>query len=83
MLISHLSWVLLSWPSHIHANFLEWTVIKQNDTYKAGRLSHVGQIFFDEELKEVLDKVCPFSCSIPAQIFIQIHVLSSMIHFML
>ena len=45
--------------THIHTKvFPEWTVIKENNTYKAGRLSHVGQFFFDEELNEALDKVC-------------------------
>ena len=36
---------------------LEWTVIKENNTYKSGRLSHVGQFFFDEEINMVIDKV--------------------------
>ena len=44
--------------THVHAKvFPEWTVIKENNTYKAGRLSHVGQFFFDEELNMVIDKV--------------------------
>ena len=44
--------------THVHAKvFPEWTVIKENNTYKSGRLSHVGQFFFDEELNMVIDKV--------------------------
>jgi len=47
--------------THIHAKvFPEWTVIKENNTYKAGRLSHVGQFFFDEELNMVIDKMYPY-----------------------
>ena len=44
--------------THIHAKvFPEWTVNKENNTYKGGRLSHVGQFFFDEEINTVIDKV--------------------------
>ena len=56
--------------THIHAKvFPEWTVIKENNTYKGGRLSHVGQFFFDEELNEVIDKVCPLFLSFISTIF--------------
>jgi len=48
--------------THIHAKvFPEWTVIKENNTFKAGKLLHVGQFFFDEELNEVLDKMYPYA----------------------
>ncbi|KAF8816469.1 aromatic compound dioxygenase [Phlegmacium glaucopus] len=47
--------------THIHTKvFPEWTVIKENNTFKAGRLSHVGQFFFDEELNMVIDKMYPY-----------------------
>lgn len=44
--------------THIHTKvFPEWTVIKENNTFKAGRLSHVGQFFFDEEINTAIDTV--------------------------
>jgi len=47
--------------THVHAKvFPEWDVIKENNTYKAGRLSHVGQFFFDEEINTVIDKMYPY-----------------------
>jgi len=47
--------------THIHTKvFPEWTVIKEKNTYRGGRLSHVGQFFFDEELNEVFDKMYPY-----------------------
>jgi len=47
--------------THIHAKvFSEWAPIKENNTYQAGRLSHVGQFFFDEELNTVVDKMYPY-----------------------
>jgi protocatechuate 3,4-dioxygenase beta subunit len=47
--------------THIHAKvFPEWSVIPENNTFKAGRLSHTGQFFFDEELNMVVDKMWPY-----------------------
>jgi len=47
--------------THVHAKvFPEWTVNKENNTYKGGRLSHVGQFFFDEEINMVIDKMYPY-----------------------
>jgi len=47
--------------THVHAKvFPEWTVIKENNTFQAGRLSHIGQFFFDEELNTVIDKMYPY-----------------------
>jgi protocatechuate 3,4-dioxygenase beta subunit len=47
--------------THVHTKvFPEWQVIPENNTYKAGRLSHVGQFFFDEELNMVVDKMFPY-----------------------
>jgi hypothetical protein len=44
--------------THVHAKvFPEWIVNKENNTYKSGRLSHVGQFFFDEEINTAIDKV--------------------------
>ncbi|PPR04197.1 hypothetical protein CVT24_010745 [Panaeolus cyanescens] len=43
--------------THIHTKvFPEWTPIAENNTFKAGRLAHTGQFFFDEELNMVVDK---------------------------
>lgn len=43
--------------THIHTKvFPEWTPLP-NGTFKAGRLSHVGQFFFDDEVNLVIDKV--------------------------
>lgn len=47
--------------THVHTKvFPEWTVIKESNTFKAGRLSHVGQFFFDEEVNTVIDKMYPY-----------------------
>ena len=47
--------------THVHTKvFPEWQVISENNTYKAGRVSHVGQFFFDEELNMVVDKMFPY-----------------------
>jgi len=47
--------------THIHAKvFSDWTAIKEDNTFKAGRLSHVGQFYFDEELNVALDKMYPY-----------------------
>ena len=44
--------------THVHAKvFPEWIVNEESNTYKSGRLSHVGQFFFDEEINLVIDKV--------------------------
>jgi hypothetical protein len=42
---------------HIHTKvFPEWEVLP-NGTFRAGRLAHTGQFFFDDELESVIDKV--------------------------
>ncbi|KAF8154565.1 Intradiol ring-cleavage dioxygenase [Crassisporium funariophilum] len=47
--------------THIHTKvFPEWSVIQENNTFKAGRLSHVGQWFFDEDLNTVIDNMYPY-----------------------
>ncbi|KAF9552351.1 aromatic compound dioxygenase [Agrocybe pediades] len=47
--------------THIHTKvFPEWTPIAENNTFKAGRLAHTGQFFFDEELNMVVDKMYPY-----------------------
>ena len=44
--------------THVHAKvFPEW-VPHPNGTFAAGRLSHVGQFFFEDEINLVIDKVC-------------------------
>jgi len=46
---------------HIHTKvFPEWEVLP-NGTFNAGRLSHVGQFFFDDELELQVDKMWPYS----------------------
>ena len=45
---------------HVHTKvFPEWEVLP-NGTFKAGRLAHVGQWFFDDQLEDAIDKVCLF-----------------------
>jgi len=47
--------------THIHAKvFPEWTPIPENNTFNAGRLSHTGQFFFDEDMNMVIDKMYPY-----------------------
>ncbi|KAF8953603.1 Intradiol ring-cleavage dioxygenase [Flammula alnicola] len=47
--------------THIHTKvFPEWSVIPENNTFKAGRLAHTGQFFFDEDLNMVVDKMYPY-----------------------
>ena len=43
---------------HVHTKvFPEWEVLP-NGTFMAGRLAHVGQFFFDDQLEAAIDKVC-------------------------
>jgi protocatechuate 3,4-dioxygenase beta subunit len=43
---------------HVHTKvFPEWEVLP-NGTFIAGRLAHVGQFFFDDQLEAAIDKVC-------------------------
>lgn len=45
---------------HIHTKvFPEWKELP-NGTFEAGRLSHTGQFFFDDEIVEVTSKVVFF-----------------------
>ncbi|KAJ3507810.1 hypothetical protein NLJ89_g6092 [Agrocybe chaxingu] len=47
--------------THIHTKvFPEWTPIPENNTFTAGRLAHVGQFFFEEDLNMVIDKMYPY-----------------------
>jgi len=56
----YMPWVLHRVSNHIYANvFPEWQVISENNTYRAGWLSHVGQ-FFDDELCLVVDETFPY-----------------------
>jgi len=42
---------------HVHAKvFPEWKELP-NGTFEAGRLAHVGQFFFDDQLEEAIDRV--------------------------
>ncbi|EDR10170.1 uncharacterized protein LACBIDRAFT_184112 [Laccaria bicolor S238N-H82] len=46
--------------THIHTKvFPEW-VPQPNGTFAAGRLSHVGQFFFEDEINLVIDKMWPY-----------------------
>ncbi|KAF9025213.1 hypothetical protein BDZ89DRAFT_85514 [Hymenopellis radicata] len=42
--------------------FPEWTALP-NGTFNAGRLSHVGQFFFDDEVNSVVDKMHPYTAN--------------------
>ncbi|KAF8915663.1 Intradiol ring-cleavage dioxygenase [Mucidula mucida] len=47
--------------THIHTKvFPEWTALP-NGTFDGGRLSHVGQFFFDDEVNSVVDKMHPYT----------------------
>ncbi|KAJ3536944.1 hypothetical protein NMY22_g5810 [Coprinellus aureogranulatus] len=47
--------------THIHTKvFPEWTVLP-NGTFKAGRLGHTGQFFFDDDTNMVIDKMHPYT----------------------
>ncbi|KZP23417.1 hypothetical protein FIBSPDRAFT_951956 [Athelia psychrophila] len=43
---------------HIHTKvFTDWAPLA-NGTFKAGRLAHTGQFFFDDDVSETINKVC-------------------------
>jgi protocatechuate 3,4-dioxygenase beta subunit len=43
--------------THIHTKvFTDWKVLP-NGTFEAGRLAHVGQFFFDDDVNVEVDKV--------------------------
>jgi hypothetical protein len=45
--------------THIHTKvFPEWTVHPENGTFTPGRLAHVGQFFFEDDINMAVDKVC-------------------------
>ncbi|PPQ96760.1 hypothetical protein CVT26_010215 [Gymnopilus dilepis] len=47
--------------THVHTKvFPEWSVIPENNTFKAGRLAHTGQFFFDEDMNMIVDKMYPY-----------------------
>ncbi|KAH6909974.1 Intradiol ring-cleavage dioxygenase [Coprinopsis sp. MPI-PUGE-AT-0042] len=47
--------------THIHTKvFPEWIPLP-NGTFKAGRLSHTGQFFFDDDVNLVIDKMHPYT----------------------
>ncbi|KAF8981858.1 Intradiol ring-cleavage dioxygenase [Cyathus striatus] len=46
--------------THVHTKvFPEWTPLP-NGTFKAGRLSHTGQFFFDDDINLVIDRMHPY-----------------------
>ncbi|KAJ6598255.1 Intradiol ring-cleavage dioxygenase [Mycena vulgaris] len=48
--------------THIHTKvFPEWTVDPENDTLTAGRLAHVGQFFFENDINMTVDKMFPYT----------------------
>jgi hypothetical protein len=45
--------------THIHTKvFPKWTVHPENGTFTPGRLAHVGQFFFEDDINMAVDKVC-------------------------
>ncbi|KAJ7489210.1 Intradiol ring-cleavage dioxygenase [Mycena latifolia] len=48
--------------THIHTKvFPEWTVHPENNTFSAGRLAHVGQFFFEDDINMAVDKMFPYT----------------------
>ncbi|KAF7303820.1 hypothetical protein MIND_00611800 [Mycena indigotica] len=48
--------------THIHTKvFPEWTPIPENNTFSGGRLAHVGQFFFDDDINVVIDGMHPYT----------------------
>ncbi|KAJ7097674.1 Intradiol ring-cleavage dioxygenase [Mycena epipterygia] len=48
--------------THIHTKvFPEWTVHPENDTFTGGRLAHVGQWFFEDDINMAVDKMHPYT----------------------
>ncbi|KAK7052159.1 Intradiol ring-cleavage dioxygenase [Favolaschia claudopus] len=48
--------------THIHTKvFPEWTVHPENGTFTPGRLSHVGQWFFEDDINMSVDKMFPYT----------------------
>ncbi|KZP23421.1 aromatic compound dioxygenase [Athelia psychrophila] len=46
---------------HIHTKvFTDWTP-QPNGAFKAGRLAHTGQFFFDDDISETINKMWPYS----------------------
>ncbi|KAJ7769698.1 Intradiol ring-cleavage dioxygenase [Mycena maculata] len=48
--------------THIHTKvFPEWTVHPENGTFTGGRLAHVGQFFFEDDINMSVDKMFPYT----------------------
>nr|GAT57023.1 predicted protein [Mycena chlorophos] len=48
--------------THIHTKvFPEWTPIPENGTFIGGRLAHVGQFFFEDDINMVIDRMHPYT----------------------
>ncbi|KAF8201300.1 Intradiol ring-cleavage dioxygenase [Mycena galopus ATCC 62051] len=48
--------------THIHTKvFPEWTVHPENGTFTPGRLAHVGQFFFEDDINISVDKMFPYT----------------------
>ncbi|CAK5269451.1 unnamed protein product [Mycena citricolor] len=48
--------------THVHVKvFPEWTVVHENGMFAPGRLAHVGQFFFEDDVNVVVDKMHPYT----------------------
>ncbi|KAJ6450705.1 Intradiol ring-cleavage dioxygenase [Mycena vitilis] len=48
--------------THIHTKvFPEWTTHPENGTFTPGRLTHVGQFFFEDDINMAVDKMHPYT----------------------
>ncbi|KAJ7621290.1 Intradiol ring-cleavage dioxygenase [Roridomyces roridus] len=48
--------------THIHTKvYPEWTVHEENSTFTGGRLAHVGQWFFEDDINMAVDKMHPYT----------------------
>ncbi|KAJ7220621.1 Intradiol ring-cleavage dioxygenase [Mycena pura] len=48
--------------THIHTKvFPEWTIDPTNNTFTGGRLVHVGQFFFEDDINMSIDKMHPYT----------------------
>lgn len=52
--------------THIHMITLQNGTLESNKTYQGGTITHVGQIFFDESLKDAAEATSPYNTNTQA-----------------
>lgn len=52
--------------SHIHMIAMQDGTLESNNTYQSGTITHVGQLFFDESLKDAVEATSPYNTNTQA-----------------